>query len=61
MLVVYLALELLRDAVGDFVVVFNPLSSLRVLDGHGRYACSGQRVGFQRRGELSAGMLGEGG
>lgn len=42
MLVVYLALELLRDAVREFVVVFNPLSSLRVLDGHGRNACSGQ-------------------
>lgn len=46
MLVVYLALELLRDAVGEFIVVFNPLSSLRVLDGHGRYACSRQRVGL---------------
>lgn len=40
--VVYLALELLWDAVGELVVVFDPLSSLSVLDGHGRYACSGQ-------------------
>lgn len=46
MLVVYLALELLRDAVGKFIVVFYPLSSLCVLDGHGRYACSRQQVGL---------------
>lgn len=44
MLVVYLALELLRDAVREFIVVFNPPSSFRVLDGHGRHACSRQRV-----------------
>lgn len=60
MLVVYLALELLRDAVGEFIVVFNPLSSLCVLDGHGRNACSRQQVGLNEARGLSLGC-GEGG
>lgn len=56
MLVVYLALELLRDAVGELVLLFNPLSSFRVLDGHGCYACSDSGVGFSKEGDASIGM-----
>lgn len=55
MFVVYLALELLRDAVREFVVVFNPLSSFRVLDGHCCYACSRQQVSFSVEGNNQLG------
>lgn len=43
MLLVQLTLQLFGDAVGGFVMVFEPFSPLGVLDGHGSHTCVKER------------------
>lgn len=43
-----LSLQLVGDAVGGFVVLFDPFSTLRVLDGHSSHTCGEERDIYTR-------------
>lgn len=55
---VQLTLQFFRDAVGSFVMLFDPFSPFGVLDGHSRHTCAKERDIYteatEQRGRLAA-------